>query len=252
MLVISINQYGALIARDALAMENSQKSCFFIRKSVPLKFTHTNFRELLIYGDTISTSAVEELAVLVEEIYSPLLTNKTNQMMWPEELRKDIELKVQYLRDVVSEAKGTLLQRTVLPTPVALDQLMELRNQILEERRYDLVGVKLRNAVESIVNRWCIKINEVVQRNDVQKARPEVNPRHLTPDMEIAFWKMHHENLENIYEQLQQEKCRTATQVLERIHSVYSGPFRTALRGLVVALEEARDITLYLTPLVII
>lgn len=251
MLVLTSNHYGALIARDALSKEFPYKSCFFIRKILPLRFTHMNFRELLIYGDTTSTHAVEELAILVEEVYHPLLNNKINQLPWPEELRKDIERKVQCLRDVASEAKGNLLQRTVLPTPVALDRLLELRTQILDEERYELCSVKLRNAVESIVNRWCIQLTEVLQRNDVQKTRPDVSARQLTPDMEIAYWQMRHENLENIYEQLQQDKCRTATQVLERIRSVYSGSFRATFRALITALEEARDITLWLKPLVI-
>lgn len=250
MLVVTVNHYGALLAREVLSKEFPYKSCFFIRKTLPLRFVDTSFRSHLIYGDTTCSHAVEELAFLVEEVYYPLLNNKANQVTWPAELRKDVEKKVQCLRDVVSEAKGSILQRTVLPTPVALDRLMELREQILDEERYDLCSVKLRNAVESIVNRWCIQINEVVQRNDVQKARPEVSARQLTPDLEIAFWQMRHENLENIYEQLQQDKCRTATVVLERIRSVYSGSFRTTFRSLIVALEEARDITLWMKPLV--
>lgn len=255
MLVVTVNAYGALIARDVLSKEFSQKSCFFIRKSIPLRFTtKIDLHQSLVYGDTTCSHAVEELAILVEEVYYPLLHNKTNQVTWPEELRQDIEKKVQYLRDVVSEAKGNLLQRTVLPTPVALDRLMELRNQMLDgEEPIELSGAKLRNAVESmsIVQKWCIQINEVVERNELLKARPEMSPRQLTPDMEISFWQMRHENLENIYDQLQQDKCRTATMVLERIQSVYSGSFRATFRTLITALEEARDITLWLKPLVI-
>lgn len=251
MLVITVNHYGALLARDVLTKEFPYKSCFFIRKSIPLAFKSNNFRQCLISGDTTSAHAVEELAILVEEVYHPLLNNRLNQVHWPEELRKDIEKKVQCLRDVASEAKGTLLQRTVLPTPVALDSLMELRSQILDEGRHDLCGVKLRSAVETIVNRWCMQINDAVERNDLEKARPELSPRQLTPDMEIAFWEMRHENLENIYEQLQRPPARTATLVLERIRSVYSGSFRATFRSLVTALQEARDITLWLKPLVI-
>ena len=252
MLVITVNHYGALVAREAITKEFPYKSCFFIRKSMPLDFSTTNFRSSVIYGDTMATQAVEELAILVEEVYNPLLNNKLNQTTWPEELKKDVEKKVQLLRDVVLEVKGSMYQRTVLPTPVALDQLMEIRVQVLDEGRHDLCHAKLRNAIESIVNRWCIQINEVLQKNDVQKARPEVSGRQLTPDIEIAFWQMRHENLENIYEQLQQDKCRTAALLLERIASVYSGSFRTTFRSLVTALEEARDITLYLKPLVML
>lgn len=236
--------------RDSINTGFPYKSCFFIRKSIPLRFTTTNFREYLICGDTTSAHAVEELAILVEEVYHPLLNNRANQSFWPEELRKDVERKVQCLRDVVSEAKGNLLQRTILPTPIALDHLMEISGQILDDGRIDLIDVKLRNALESLVNRWCIQINEVIERNEVQKARPEMSARQLTPDMEIAFWQIRHENLNNIYGQLQQEKCRTASRVLERIRSVYSSAFRSTFRGLVAALEEARDITLWLKPLV--
>lgn len=253
MLVVTVNQYGVLVAREALSKEFSSKSCFFIRKSIPLAFKSTNFRQLIIYGDTTSTTAVEELAVLVEEVYYPMLHNKANQLPWPEELRKDIENKVQYLRDVVDEAKGNLLQVTILPKPVALNRLMELRTQILEENRLDLCSVKLRNSIEAIVKRWCNLIDEVVQRNDLTKARPDVSVRQLTPDMEIEFWQKRFANLENIYEQMQNEKFRTTLLVLERIQSGFrSNSFRATFRALVLALEEARDITLALKPLVII
>lgn len=253
MLVITtVNQYGVLVAREALTKEFSSKSCFFIRKSIPLPFKTTDFHHLIIYGDTTSTTAVEELAVLVEEVYYPMLHNKANQLPWPEELRKNIQDKVQFLRDVVDEAKGNLLQVTILPKPVALNHLMELRTQILHENRLDLVSVKLRNSIESIVSRWCNLIDEVVQRNDLTKARPDVSVRQLTPDMEIQFWQKRYANLENIYEQMQDEKFRTTGQVLERIRSGFrSGSFRATFRGLIAALEEARDITLWLKPLVI-
>lgn len=193
-----------------------------------------------------STNAVEELAVLVEEIYYPLLNNKTNQQSWPEELRKDIEKKVQYLRDVVCEAKGNLLQITVLPMPVALDNL---HLEILEDGGIELGD--MRNSIESIVNRWCTLItNEVMERNELHKTRPELSGRQLTPDMEFEFWRMRNENLQSIYDQLQQEKCQTATRLLERVQSVYTNSFRTTFCRLVVALEDARDITLWLKPLV--
>lgn len=249
MLVVTVNHYGGLIALETLSKTLPYKGCYFIRKTLPLPLNQTNFRELLIYGDT-TTHTVEELAVVVEEVYYPLLNNQANQVSWPEELQKDIEAKVQLLRDVVSEAKGTLMQKTVLPQPFILNQLMELRVQILEERRHELCDVKLRNAVESIVNKWCIQINDVLQRNDLQKSQPTLSARQLTPDMEIAFWQMRLDNLENIYEQLQQDKCRTAVVVLERIQSFRSTEFRATFRALVQGVEEARDITLWLKPLV--
>lgn len=250
MVIITVNHYGALVALQAINREFKTKSCYFIRKTIPMKFQSDNFRQLLIYGDTTNTQAIEELSIVVEEVYYPLLSNKANQAPWTEDLKKDIEAKIQVLRDIVSEVRGNLFHKTILPMPITINRVMELRHELVEQRQLQLCDAKLKNSLESIVNKWCNQINDVLQRNNVQRMQPEVGAGKLSPDMEIVFWSNRLENLENIYEQLKLDKCKTVGIVLQLISSVYSGSFKTIFNNVIAALCEARDITLWLTPLV--
>lgn len=248
--VVTLNHYGALVALEALSKEFKSKSCFFIRKNIPMEFNSSSFRDQLIYGDTTTTHSIEELSILVEEVYYPLLSNKQNQGEWTEGLQKDVESKIQVLRDIVSEVRGNLFNKTILPMPITINRLMELRHDIVEQRKLEVCDAKMRNSLESIVNKWCNQINEVLQRNNVQKMQPDVPEARLSPGMEIAFWNNRLENLENIYDQLKLDKCKTVGTVLELINSVYSGSFKTIFNNVIAALCEARDVTLWLTPLV--
>lgn len=77
------------------------KICYFIRKG-PLALTPENMRESLIFGD-VSGLPVDDVSVILDDIFYPMLSNPCNQVGWPEVIMKDVDSHVQELRNVLAE-----------------------------------------------------------------------------------------------------------------------------------------------------
>ncbi|XP_059622514.1 dynein beta chain, ciliary-like [Phlebotomus argentipes] len=223
------------------------KTCYFIRKTLPTSLTNENYRDNIIFGDT-STRSIEDLAVLVEEIFFPLLSNQVNRIDWPEPIAKDVESHMQELRDVVAEVRGNIVNKTILPMPITVARVMAACGGIVAGNR-DLCDVKMKNSLECTIIKWASQINDVLQQNS-ETFFDSIGARHPTPMMEVSFWQARQENLENIYQQLQNERCKAIGNVLEAIDSVYYSSFKMMFKNVVAALYESRDITLYLLPLI--
>lgn len=104
----------------------------------------------------------------------------------------------------------------------------------------------MKNSLEGIVIKWVSSINEVLKEDS---ATLLING-HPNPSAEIKFWNARMSNLQNIYTQLRGDKIKSVATVLETIDSVYFMSFRTAFKNVITALVMARDITLWLNPLV--
>lgn len=101
-LIFNINAGGALV--PSVEFPNTKtKSTYFIRKKKDVVIWE-NFREVLTFGD-MSARPVDELAVLVEEAFCPLLTNAANQEGWPKVVKEDIALHVYSFRNNVYQVK---------------------------------------------------------------------------------------------------------------------------------------------------
>lgn len=59
-----------------------------------------NFRSVLVFGDSAG-KPVEELAVLTEEVFLPLLSNPENTKWWPNVVAEDVIAHVQAFRNTV-------------------------------------------------------------------------------------------------------------------------------------------------------
>ena len=66
---------------------------------------------------------------------------------------------------------------------------------------------------------------------------------------EILFWEAKCMNLESLYEQMKADTTKKMASILDMTDSAYYPCFRSMFRNVVAALNEARDITLYLKPL---
>lgn len=58
--------------------------------------------QILIFGD-MSSSPVNDLSVILDDIVYPILSNPQNQSEWPEVVKKDVDFHVQELRNVIAE-----------------------------------------------------------------------------------------------------------------------------------------------------
>lgn len=51
----------------------------------------------------MSPKPIDDLSILVDEVFYPLLTNEQNQRGWPEVIKKDMEIQLQELRNTIAE-----------------------------------------------------------------------------------------------------------------------------------------------------
>jgi dynein heavy chain, axonemal len=57
---------------------------------------------MIIFGD-LSPSPVEDISIVLDDIFYPLLSNPANQEQWPDVIKKDIDSHFQELRNVIAE-----------------------------------------------------------------------------------------------------------------------------------------------------
>jgi dynein heavy chain len=57
-----------------------------------------------VFGD-MSSSPINDLSVLLDDVFYPILSNVNNQEEWPDVIKKDVDLQVQELRNVIAEVR---------------------------------------------------------------------------------------------------------------------------------------------------
>lgn len=175
-----------------------------------------------------------------------MLTNPLNSVGWPEVVIKDIDNQLQNLRNNIAEVRGNISQNTILPLPITIHQVLSSADRILAGD-LDACSMKVRRSLEEIVVKWSATIDEVIgdssQRIFVDLLRP-------LPADESAFWQGRLHNLTNIFDQLRDKRIHTIALLLEKLDSAYVSTFRIAFRSVVESLHEAKDVTLFLRPLI--
>lgn len=174
-----------------------------------------------------------------------MLTNPLNTAGWPDVVLKDIDNQLQTLRNNIAEVRGNINNNTILPLPITINQVMADSTAILAGN-LDACSIKMRKSIEEIVMKWSHTIVAVINDNS---DRIFIDIKHAMPSDEASFWQGRLANLENIFEQLRDQRIRTIALILERIDSVYFSVFRQTFQNVVENLSEARDVTLFFVPL---
>ena len=52
---------------------------------------------------------MNDISILLDEVYYPILNNPANQEGWPEVIKKDIDLHIQDLRNIIAEVTNNNL-----------------------------------------------------------------------------------------------------------------------------------------------
>lgn len=84
----------------------------------------------MLCGD-VSSNTVECLSALVDEVVYPLLSSTFNRQDWPEVIIKDIDNQMQSIRNNIAEVKGTLVNKTILPIPVGIEEILTIGENVL-------------------------------------------------------------------------------------------------------------------------
>lgn len=217
---------------------------YFMRKKNAEEITIENMRDSLLFG-SCSNKPIKDLVSLTDGVYVPVLTNPLNQDRWPKVLEQDTNTKLQELRNSIAETMGNMNNRTILPMPLILSQMMSVASNILAGE-LDKCSIDMKESLEQVVLKWSKSIDQVLAEESYNIL---IVNKHATPADEIKFWKNRLENLLNIYDQLVIPEVKTIALILEKINSIYLHTFRRIFTNVNEAIHEARDISLYLQPL---
>lgn len=51
----------------------------------------------------MSARPINDISILLDDVYYPILNNPANQEGWPDVIKKDVDLHIQELRNVIAE-----------------------------------------------------------------------------------------------------------------------------------------------------
>lgn len=66
-----------------------------------------NFRTVLIFGD-MSGKPIEDMSILVEGVFVPLLSNSANQTGWPKVVSQDVITHVRAFKNTIDQVQFRL------------------------------------------------------------------------------------------------------------------------------------------------
>ena len=92
-----------------------------------------------------------------------------------------------------------------------------------------------------------LQTEEVLSKDSTEELNAGLHPGPMT---EINFWKEKCQNLESLFDQMQQEATQHMASILKSTDSAYYPSFQNMMAKVVAALSEALDVTLYLEPLI--
>ncbi|XP_018352750.1 PREDICTED: dynein heavy chain 9, axonemal-like [Trachymyrmex septentrionalis] len=216
------------------------KTSYFIKK-YPVEITKKNYRSVIIPGD-MASKPIEELSVLVEEAYVPILSNPKNHKGWPRVIGEDVKKHVYDLRNLICQVKGKMMGQTLLPMPMGIEQIFEAEWKAQQSGGVE-VDVPLKTNIEIIVTKWCSQINDTLYEESPR------NDKQLLPSAEIDFWCQRLVNLESIHSQMRDLRVKKMASILELTKSPYSPRFKALLKDVIAAVVEARDVCAYLKAL---
>ncbi|XP_066247509.1 dynein beta chain, ciliary [Euwallacea similis] len=126
--------------------------------------------------------------------------------------------------------------------PVGVERVSEVE-KALTDSEGEICDLYLKSGIEGVVMKWASQINDVLANDSSDKV---VN---AVPSVEIEFWCQRLRNLQYVYEQLREPRVRSMGIILEITNSAYYSCFKNLFKNIVVALAQAKDIYLHLTPL---
>ncbi|XP_032309238.1 dynein axonemal heavy chain 17 [Drosophila ananassae] len=78
----------------------------------------------LMIGDLLP-NPLANLSVLCDEVFFPLLNNTVNQVGWTSVIANDMKTESQEMRNGIAQMKGLVINRTIFPLPICMDEVMQ-------------------------------------------------------------------------------------------------------------------------------
>ncbi|KAK9886614.1 hypothetical protein WA026_017536 [Henosepilachna vigintioctopunctata] len=241
---MTVNAAGVLCCyRDFNSLIKSKYT--FFQKKEPEIVNMDNIRSNIMMGD-MAGKPMDELSVLLSSVCLPVLSNPANQQGWPKVVAEDVVQHIRNFKNTVDQIRGAMKSQTVLPLPEGYSTVHLAVNALTSssDESCDLV---LKSNIEAAVIKWASICREVLKQSSKAAFAGGANP---TPSKEIEFWYNRLKNLEYIYDQLRDPRVKKMGEYLELTRSTYSKTFKTLFTNIVAGVVEARDINIYLKPLI--
>lgn len=107
MLLLTIPSTGLLTPLTSFSPIVKQKFTYFVRKRNEA-VTMENFRQVVSFGD-MGGRPIEELAVIMEGVFVPILSNPKNQEGWPKVVSDDVVAHVRTFKNTVDQVRSFIL-----------------------------------------------------------------------------------------------------------------------------------------------
>ncbi|CAH1128373.1 unnamed protein product [Ceutorhynchus assimilis] len=243
MLLLTIPSTGLLTPFTSFNAQVKQKFTYFIRKKEEA-VTMENFRDVLTFGD-MSGKPIEDLSVLVEGVFVPLMSNTDNQKGWPRVVAQDVVAHIRTFKNTVDQIKGAMKSQVILPMPQGMSTVFQAIQAFIDTDGEE-VNLPLKTTMENAVMKWTTVCGEILKQTSQLCFANGAKP---VPQQEIEFWNARVKNMESIYDQLCDPRVKKMGEYLELTKSTYSKAFNNLFKEIVAALVEARDILKHLKAL---
>ena len=197
----------------------------------------------LLAGE-MSTEPLLNLEKTIKEVYMPILGNPANQQGWGEVAAKDILDKMHGFLSSVSITLGQTKGKTCLPLPVT-----DISSPAASGSGTGSAAASSKDKVhilEGAVIVWTKQIKNVLKLDPENMMQFGAHPK---PSDEIKFWKNKADNLNSIFDQLQDERFRKVLRFLDTSRSTYCAPFAKLVKEVFNDRLEANDNVKFLAAL---
>ncbi|XP_060795606.1 dynein axonemal heavy chain 9-like [Neoarius graeffei] len=241
-LVVYQNTSGQLVPATGFEGISKGKAVYLLKQSQSA-LSFDTMKANLVHGD-MSYSPMGLFSVFVEEVVFPVLLNNDNHCQWPNVMSQDLMQNVHALKSSVFVMSGQIKGKTLLPLPAGSERIEQAALE--RERSGDLMDKSIIHSIENMVIEWTHQIHEVLKRDSFEPLLEGKNP---TPHVELNFWKKRYADLECMHKQVTSPKVIKMGELLDAVESSYYSAFINMQQFVNGALEEARDITVFLKPL---
>ena len=214
------------------------KGLYFLKVS-PGRVRMDTIDDHLLVNDFDAVHPLQQLLVVAQEVYFPLICNSKNQEGWPEVIQREV---TDNLHRFLANSYITVGQNagdTILPLPPK-----DATSSHSHDARPDFGKDKV-HLLENAVVTWTRQIKNILRLEPEQMLKGKQNPG---PGSEVEFWEHKAFNLNSIHDQLNAEKIRKVMDVLEATKSTYYPAFDRLCKEVAMARDEANDTLMYIRP----
>jgi dynein heavy chain len=222
------------------ALPSNNKAVYFAKDETLKDQVQTeHFQEGMVTVSEIcggGGATLENLHLLANEVYFPLLSNPANRQGWSGPTSKQVMLQIGAFLSEVTIIMGDSRNQTLLPQPPpeAFDE-----DQVPNDK--DRVHL-----LETSVIQWTKKLLSVLSTDPIDAIN---NGDHPGPQEEVDFWAAKSKDLTALTEQLQSEKMMAVVNALKEFKSAYAAEFEKLSESVVQARDEAKENAKYLMTL---